>query len=131
MTVSAGLGGAEPVALSGRAAAGRVGGGLGSPGGHRSRVKPSCRLALGQGDVEAGFVELAGEAGGDACPPGPVEVVGAKVGIDDTSAEHPVGGCEGICLYGAFQSQADFTSPISYTVVRERLLVARRPTVIG
>jgi hypothetical protein len=35
------------------------------------------------------------------------------------------------CLYGAFQSQADFTSPISYTVVREQLLVARRPTVIG
>ena len=34
-------------------------------------------------------------------------------------------------LYGAFQSQADFTSPISYTVVREQLLVARRPTVIG
>ena len=38
---------------------------------------------------------------------------------------------EGICLYGAFQCQADFTSPISYTVVREQLLVARRPTVIG
>ena len=36
------------------------------------------------------------------------------------------------CLYGAFQSQADFTSPISYTVVREQqLLVARRPTGIG
>ncbi|HEX8568790.1 MAG TPA: hypothetical protein VF699_02545, partial [Caulobacteraceae bacterium] len=35
------------------------------------------------------------------------------------------------CLYGAFQCQADFTSPISYTVVREQLLVARRPTVIG
>lgn len=37
----------------------------------------------------------------------------------------------GICLYGAFQSQADFTSPISFTVMREQLLVARRPTVIG
>jgi hypothetical protein len=40
-------------------------------------------------------------------------------------------GCRGNCLYGAFQCQADFTSPISYTVVREQLLVARRPTVIG
>ena len=37
----------------------------------------------------------------------------------------------GTCLYGAFQCQADFTSPISYTVVREQLLVARRPTGIG
>jgi hypothetical protein len=35
------------------------------------------------------------------------------------------------CLYGAFQSQADFTSPISFTVMREQLLVARRPMGIG
>jgi hypothetical protein len=51
---------------------------------------------------------------------------GAPRLVGTRSADH-----HGICLYGAFQSQADFTSPISYTVVREQLLVARRPTVIG
>lgn len=49
---------------------------------HRSRMKPSHCLALGQSDVEAEFVELAGEAGGDADPPGPVEVVGGVDGVD-------------------------------------------------
>ena len=53
-------------------------------------MKPSCCLALGQGDVEAEFIELAGEPGGKAGTPGPVEVVGAEVGINDASAEHPV-----------------------------------------
>ena len=32
---------------------------------------------------------------------------------------------KGSCLYGAFQSQADFASPTSFTVIHEQLLVAR------
>jgi hypothetical protein len=49
-------------------------------------MKPSCCLALGQGDVEAEFIELAGEAGGQAGPSGPVEVVRTEVDVGDAAS---------------------------------------------
>ena len=45
---------------------------------HRFRMKRLHCLALGESDVEAEFVELAGEAE----PPGPVGVIDSVDGVD-------------------------------------------------
>src|SRR5688572_5832273 len=55
-------------------------------------MKPSCGLPVGESHIEAEFVELAGEASGEASALGTIEVIGAEIGVGDAALEHPVDG---------------------------------------